>query len=149
MMSLQARQYFDPKRPCLPLRTYGSNSPHARGRLVAAAMLADGQFSPAEMQEIAEGSIATPLGLERDEFIQVVFELCEDIEQKLKPLGKDLHDREVLEQLFGELSHPATQRNTLSAIRTAITRDGRVSPGEAVFLKSAASAWRTDTDSRL
>ncbi len=144
MMSMQARRYFATTPAYLPLRWYGPNSPQARGRMVAAAMLADGQFNPAEMREIADGSIATTLGLERDQFIQIVFDLCEDIEKRLKPSGKQLQDREVLDQLFGELSHPVVQRTTLNAIHAAIACDGNVSPAEAGFLHAAAAAWRAD-----
>lgn len=144
MMSMQARQYYATTPAYLPLRWYGPNTPQARGRLVAAAMLADGQFNPAEMREIADGSIATTVGLERDQFLQIVFELCHDIEKKLKPSGKQLLDRAVLEQLFGELSHPVTQRSTLNAIHAAIACDGTVSPNEAAFLQAAAAAWRAD-----
>ena len=144
MMSMQARHYYATTPSYLPLRWYGPNTPQARGRLVAAAMLADGQFNPSEIREIADGSIATTIGLEREQFIQIVFELCEDIEKKLKPNGKQLLDRAVLEQLFGELSHPVTQRSTLNAIHAAIACDGTVSPNEATFLHAAAAAWRAD-----
>jgi hypothetical protein len=56
MMNQQARQYLAQSPSHLPLRWYGPNSPRARGRLVAVAMLADGQLNPAELHEIAEGA---------------------------------------------------------------------------------------------
>ena len=40
----------------------------------------------AEMREIADGSIATTLGLERDQFIQIVFELCVFVPAEFQPI---------------------------------------------------------------
>lgn len=141
MMNLQARQYFahSPSHP--PLRWYGPNSPRARGRLVAAAMLADGQLTPAELREISAGAMATTLGLERGQFIQVLLDLCEDIENKLKPNGRALLDKEIVDQLLSEVSSPSVRRSTLHAIRLAISCDESIGTDEAKFLRRATEAW--------
>jgi hypothetical protein len=142
MMSMQARRYYATTPSYLYLRWYGPNSPQARGRLVATAMLADGHFNPAEMREIADGSVSTTIGLEREEFLRLVLDLCEDIEKRLKPKGKALLDTPVLDQMFSDVSHPVVQRTTLNAMRAAIACDGNVSPSEAELLAKAFAAWR-------
>ena len=141
MMSLQARQYFAHSPSSPPLRWYGPNSPRARGRLVAVAMLADGQLTPTEMSHIAVGAMATTVGLERGQFIQVLFDLCEDIENKLKPDGRALLDEEIVDQLLSEVSNPTVRRSTLHAIRLAVTREDTIGMAEEDFLRRATEAW--------
>ena len=141
MMNLQARQYFAHSPSCPPLRGYGPNSPRARGRLVAAAMLADGQLTPAELREISAGAMATTVGLEREQFMQVLFDLCEDIENTLKQNGQALLDKEVVDQLLSDVSSPAIRRSTLNAIRLAVSCDDSIGTDEAKFLRRATEAW--------
>lgn len=141
MMNLQARQYFAHSPSYPPLRGYGPNSPRARGRLVAAAMLADGQLTPAELREISAGAMATTVGLEREQFMQVLFDLCEDIENTLKPNGQTLLDKAVVDQLLSDVSNPAVRRSTLNAIRLAVSCDESIGSDEAKFLRRATKAW--------
>lgn len=141
MMNLQARQYFAHSSSCPPLRGYGPNSPRARGRLVAAAMLADGQLTPAELREISSGAMAATVGLENGQFMQVLFELCEDIENTLKLNGRSLLDKEVVDQLLSEVSTPSVRRSTLNAIRLAVSCDDSIGTDEAKFLRRATEAW--------
>jgi hypothetical protein len=141
MMNQQARQYLAQSPSHLPLRWYGPNSPRARGRLVAVAMLADGQLNPAELHEIAEGVVATTVGLDRRQFIQVLFDLCEDIEKKLKPNGRELLDKDILDQLLSEVSNPYIRHSTLNAINLAVSCDEKICSDEAKFLSRATEAW--------
>lgn len=141
MMNLQARQYFAHSPSCPPLREYGPNSPRARGRLVAAAMLADGQLTPAELREISAGAMATTVGLEREQFMQVLFDLCEDIENILKKNGQTLLDKEVVDQLLADVSSPTVRHSTLNAIRLAVSCDDSIGTHEAKLLRRATEAW--------
>lgn len=141
MMSLQARQYLAQSSSYSPLRWYGPNSPRARGRLVAVAMLADGQLTTAEMREISAGAAARMIGLERVQFMEVLFDLCEDIEKQLLPNGRTLLDQRIVDQFLSEISDPSIQRSTLNALRAVVACDGDIHPAEADFFGCAAEAW--------
>ena len=113
----------------------------ARGRLVAVAMLADGQLSTAEMSEIAAGAAVRMIGLERGQFMEVLFDLCEDIEKQLKPNGRTLLDQRIVDQVLSEISDPSIQRSTQNAMSAVIACDGNIHPAEADFLGCAAETW--------
>lgn len=142
MMNQQAHQYFAPNPSCPPLRWYGQNTPRAQGRLVAVAMLADGQLSPPELREISAETMVASTGLDRGQFLQVLFELCEDIESRLKPNGRALLDDDVVDQLLTEVSNPIIQHSTLQAIRAATVCDGSVDPDESRYLHRAIETWK-------
>ena len=61
------------------MRTYPSNSPQAAARIVALAMLADGQVCNAKLEALIEQGVHQQLGLQHEELTAVVHACCDDL----------------------------------------------------------------------
>jgi uncharacterized tellurite resistance protein B-like protein len=143
MMSMQARETF---RPFIgthhPLRVYPANSPRAKARLVVLAMLADGRVDDAELESLTRHGTFDQLGIAREDFFEVLYDFCADVENLPNGSGDYLLSPAVLEQLFGEVSSATERRTLLLLIFDMIRSDGHLADSEADLFWHAVDTWK-------
>ena len=143
MMSMQARETF---RPIIgthyPLRVYPANSPRAKARLVVLAMLADGRLDDAELESLTRHGMFAELGIAREDFFEVLYDFCADVENLPNGSGDYLLSPVVLEQLFGEVNSAAERQLLLRQIFNMIRSDGHLADSEADLFWQAVDAWK-------
>lgn len=124
------------------LREYAPNSPQAKARLIALALLADGRLDDRELDGLSRRSTFTKLGLTREEFFQVLYELCADLSATPSRDESYLVTPEILAGSFAEITEPAEQKALLGLILDVIRSDGRLALGEARLFWNAIDAWQ-------
>ena len=122
-------------------RSYPRNSPRAAARILAAALLANGDIKPAEWQGLAEARASERLGLQDLEWELVIDELCEDLMARPTVGGDALIDRRSLAAWLDEVDDPELQRLLVDLCVQVIESDGEVQFGESLVLRAAIERW--------
>lgn len=153
MMTIQSREMLAPHTAAgQPLREYPANSPRAKARLLALAMLADGRLDDAELESLGKNDIFAELGIAREDFFEVFYDFCADVENLPKGSGNYLLSPAVLDQLFGEINRSAERHMLLRQIFDIIRSDGHLADSEADLFWRAVDTWKfraTDTRTAL
>ena len=125
------------------MRTYPNNSPQAAARIVALAMLADGQISRSEIEVLDRLRCHEQLGLRPDEMRTVVHSLCDDMlsTAELTWATACQVDPRTLAILMAEIDDPELRLKVLALCVAVIEADGRVVPNEAIVLTAAVEQW--------
>jgi len=121
------------------LRPYPPASPQAEARLVILALLADDCLDSQELDYLARRQAFEALGLSRQDFFQVFYELCTDLAH-----GPDRNlqiSPAQLEELLAGIQEPCRREVLLGLIFDAIRNDGRLAEGEAAFFWRTLDAW--------
>ena len=128
------------------MRKYSSNSPHAKARVVAISLLADGALNKAELELLDRYDIIRRLGISHDDFDKVVHDLCDDMllfavrsENGELELGHD-----IINAMLDEIQEPGVQRDLLRMMLDIVHADYRVTSGEAVLTSQAMERWGID-----
>lgn len=122
-------------------RRYARNSPQAAGRILATALLANGDIKAAEWQRLAETRAFERLGLQGLQWHAVMDDLCHDLMRRAQR-GRDcLIDRRMLRAWLDEIDDPALQALVVDLCADVIEADGDVHPGESLVLRSALEQW--------
>jgi uncharacterized tellurite resistance protein B-like protein len=124
------------------LRAYAPNSPRAKARLVVLAMLADGRLDDAELKTLTKLSTFAELGIARDDFFEVLYDFCADVENLPNGGGDYLLSPVVLEQMFGEIDNVAERQTLLRQIFNMIRSDGHLADSEADLFWHAVDTWK-------
>jgi hypothetical protein len=140
MMTIQAREHFAVK-PGKTLRDYPVDSPRAKARLIALALLADGKLDAAELDGLRRRGAFRELGIAQEDFYQVLYDFCSDVTRVPAGSGDYLLAPELLEDLFGEVQDPAQRQVLLHLIFDVIRSDGRLALGESRLFWNAIDAW--------
>lgn len=124
-------------------RAYLRNSPHAAGRLVALALISNGQIKGAEWARLREIEVQAQLGLTGEEWHDIVDGLCEDL-LGAAPGGASctIHST-TMARWFDELDDRQLQALVIFLSAELIFADGRVDAGESALLRVASERWRT------
>ena len=125
------------------MRSYPLNSPQAAARIVALAMVADGQLGQAEVDVLVRLNAPARLGLLPSELHLVVRGLCEDLLLSLEPgdLSMCHVDERMLAQLMAEIDDPKLRRKVLGLSVAVVEADSHVTDGEALVLVAAVEHW--------
>ena len=125
------------------MRTYPNNSPQAAARIVALAMLADGQMSRAEIEVLDRLRIHEQLGLRPDELHSIVHSMCNDMlsTAELTWATACQLDPRTLARLMSEIDDPELRLKVMGLCVAVIEADGRVVPNEAIVLMAAVEQW--------
>lgn len=132
------------------MRPYPRNSPQAAGRVLALALMADGEVSSVELSRLEDLMAHTRLGLGRPAWLRVLHDFCADLLQcrrRARPgLGagaraEDGVDATLLRQLLADLDDPALCETVLMLCREAVEADRIVTDGEAAVLAAAERQW--------
>jgi hypothetical protein len=143
MMAIQAREMCTPyTNPDQVLRAYASNSPRAKARLVVLAMLADGRLDDAELESLTRHGTFAELGIAREDFFEVLYDFCADVENLPNGSGRYLLSPAILEQLFGEINGAAERQTLLRQIFDMIRSDGHLADSEADLFWHAVDTWK-------
>lgn len=122
-------------------RAYPANSPTAKARLTALALWADGRLDDQELDDLERRQAFAKLGLTRDQFFQVLYDLCADVATTPNREDSCLISQKILEGMFAEISEPQEQKVLLRVIFDVIRSDGHLTLGEARLYWSAIDAW--------
>jgi hypothetical protein len=143
MMTIHSREMLAPHtNPGQLLRAYPSNSPRAKARLVALAMLADGRLDDAELESLVQNATFSELGIAREDFFEVFYDFCADVESLPRGNGDYLLSPAVLDQLFGEINQSAERQTLLRQIFDMIRSDGHLADSEADLFWHAVDTWK-------
>lgn len=143
MMTMQAREMCAPyTNQNQVLRAYAANSPRAKARLVVLAMLADGRLDDAELESLGENGTFAELGIAREDFFEVLYDFCTDMENLPKGSNNYLLSPIVLDQLLGEINCSTERQMLLRQIFDMIRCDGHLADSEADLFWHAVDTWR-------
>lgn len=143
MMSMQAREMCAPyTNENQVLRAYAANSPRAKARLLVLAMLVDGRLDDAELESLTRDGTFAELGIAREDFFEVLYDFCADVETLPSGNGDYLLSPVVLEQLFAEVSSAAERQSLLRLIFNMIRSDGDLADSEADLFWHAVDTWK-------
>ncbi|MDP1692509.1 MAG: TerB family tellurite resistance protein [Burkholderiaceae bacterium] len=122
-------------------RRYPRNSPQAAANIVALALISNGEVKPSEVAVLEAMRVHEQLGLTRQEWHDVVHELCIDL------LGSATHGTDcqingrMIERMLADIDDVALQRRVLRLCTAVINADRQVDEGESVVLLAAIDHW--------
>lgn len=122
-------------------RGYPRNSPHAAGRIVALALLSNGEVKPPEWAELESMRAHEQLGLTRGEWHDVVGDLYADLVGTATPLASRLVDVWMIGRLLADVDDAALQARVLRLCAAVINADRQVDEGESTVLRVAIDRW--------
>jgi len=130
------------------MRTYQTNSPQAAARIVALAMLVDGNLCKTELDALDGVDAHMQLGLLPAELHAVVHALCEDLlSTSHGTWGSACRvDPGTLAALMAEIDDPGLRAKVLRLCATVIAADEHMAEGETVFLAAVVGHWRRCRD---
>jgi uncharacterized tellurite resistance protein B-like protein len=125
------------------MRTYSNNSPQAAARIVALAMLADGEVSKPELDLLDRLGAHEQLGLQAEALHAVVQACREDMLLPAHLTWADAGqvDPRTLAELMAEIDDPELRRKVLRLCVAVVEADGQVAEGESVVLVAAVEHW--------
>ena len=125
------------------MRTYPHNSPQAAARIVALAMLADGDISRVELDALDRSGVHQQLGLRADDWDAVVHDFWDDLLEAAQLTWADTCsiDPRSLAELMAEIVDPALRLKVLRLCVSVVEADGNVDEGEAFMLGTAVEQW--------
>jgi len=123
------------------MQTYPTNSPQAAARIVAWALIANGEVKPSEWAELKSMRVHEHLGLSREEWHEVVGDLYIDLVGSATSLADCLGDAQMIKRLLDTVDDPGLQRKIMRLCTLVINADGQVDEGESIFLLAALSQW--------
>ena len=124
------------------MKAYSVNSPEAAARVLAMAMLADGQYSMTEIRSLDRQNAPERLGLTSEAFKSVVDSFCEDLLVAGGGQWTGTVDPAVRDQLMGEVTDRGLQDLVLLQCETLMLSDGHLADGEVELLDALSAAWR-------
>lgn len=125
------------------MRKYSIDSESARGRVVAAALLADGALDKSELDLLNRQAIVEQLGITHEALDQAIHEFCDDLLQYAQrdDTGDLELGREAIDAMLDEIRDRGLQAKLLRAIIEIATADRQISEGEAVLASQAMLRW--------
>ncbi len=126
------------------MRTYPVNSPQAAARLLAMALVADGNYALSEIKALDRLDAARQLGLPAQELKAVIDAFCEDLLTGAQGewLGSSQLDTATRQALLAEVTDPALQATIVALCEAVVEADGHLAEGETAMLDSLTRAWR-------
>ncbi|NML18328.1 TerB family tellurite resistance protein [Azohydromonas caseinilytica] len=128
-------------RHTIASRAYPLNSPQAAGRLVALALIANGEIKAKEWAALSALRACEQLGLSDEHWHDLLDELCHDLLASPDAAGDCLVDAPLLACWLAEVDDPALQHRVMRLCAAVIGADGHVDPGESVVLRGMLAQW--------
>jgi uncharacterized tellurite resistance protein B-like protein len=125
------------------MRTYPTNSPQAATRLLAMALVADGNYSMTELRALDRLEAPRRLGLPADEIKVVIDQFCEDLLQAAHGewTGSSRIDHATRQDLMDEVQDPALREQIMGLCVGVTLADGHLADGEVALLDALQKAW--------
>lgn len=124
------------------MKDYSVNSPEAAARVLAMAMLADGQYSMTEIRALDRQQAPARLGLTPEAFKAVVDGFCQDLLLAGGGQWTGTVDPAIRDQLMAEITDRGLQDLILLQCETLMLADGHLADGEVDLLDALSAAWR-------
>lgn len=130
------------------MRTYPVNSPQAAARLLAMALVADGNYALSEIRALDRLDAARQLGLPPQDLKAVIEAFCEDLLLGAQGewLGSSQLDTAARQALLAEVTDPALREKIVTLCEAVVEADGHLAEGETAMLDSLTHAWRQMPD---
>ncbi|MDO9568722.1 MAG: TerB family tellurite resistance protein [Hydrogenophaga sp.] len=127
------------------MRTYPTNSPQAATRLLAMALVADGNYSMTEIRALDRLEAPRRLGLPAEEIKAVIDQFCQDLLSVAHGewTGSAQIDDATRQALMREVQDPALRVQIMELCEAVALADGHLAEGEADMLDAMVKAWRT------
>ena len=122
------------------------NSPHAAARIVALALISNGEVKPSEVAVLEAMQVHNQLGLTHQEWHDVVHELCADLLASATQSAHCLIDSRMIEWLLADVDDVTLQRRVLRLCTAAVNADGQIDAGESIVLMAAIDQWGLHPD---
>lgn len=126
------------------MRTYPVNSPQAAARLLAMALVADGNYSLSEIRALDRLDAARQLGLSPQDLKVVIESFCEDLLLGANGewLGSSQLDDATRQALLEEVTDTGLRTTIVTLCEAVVAADGHQADGETALLDSLTRAWR-------
>lgn len=128
------------------MRTYARNSPEAVARVIAMAMIADGDLDQLELKALDKHRIPAAVGLARDDFIQVILEYCHDLLGAAQTDRVRLFDPGRVNFILDQVNVPEKQMIACSAVLVMTKADGEFSAPEQALMRHMMERWHISID---
>lgn len=122
-------------------RRYPRNSPQAAGRILAMALLANGDIKAAERQRLADTSAFERLGLQDEGWDAVMDDLCRDLVASAGAGEDCLIGGPTLAAWLDEIDDVELQTLLVELCVQVIEADGEIHPSESLLLRAALEQW--------
>ncbi|RQR56375.1 TerB family tellurite resistance protein [Burkholderia sp. Bp9140] len=122
------------------MRSYLPNSPQAAARIVALILTVDGHVDRREEQVIETLGVSRQLGLEADEFAQVMKALHEDLQTSHFHSTNHI-DAAAVDMVTREIDSPVLRRKVLEMCFTVAIADGFLADSEAEIIRLILNSW--------
>jgi uncharacterized tellurite resistance protein B-like protein len=126
------------------MRSYPTDSPQAGARLLAMALVADGNYSFTELRALDRLKASQQLGLSPEAFKDVIETFCTDLLAAAHGewTGSARMDDGSRLQLLNEVRDPALRARIVDLCHAVVQADGHEADGEAALLDALTRAWR-------
>lgn len=124
------------------MKSHPVNSPEAAARVLAMAMLADGQYSMTEIRSLDRQQVPTRLGLSAEAFKSVVDSFCEDLLLASGGQWTGEVDPATRQQIMNEITDRSLQDLILQQCEAVMLADGHLADGEVELLDALSASWR-------
>lgn len=130
------------------MRTYPVNSPQAAARLLAMALVADGNYALSELKALDRLDAPRQLGLPPQDLKAVIEAFCEDLLTGAQGewLGSSQLDTATRQALLSEVTDSALRAKIVVLCEAVVEADGHLADGETAMLDSLTRAWRQMPD---
>jgi hypothetical protein len=128
------------------MRPYPADSPEAMARLVIIALIADDSVNRDELDQIDRDDVLACIGIDRDRFDSVYYEVHEDMLAcgKRLPDGRLTLDPGTIAGLLDDIAAPARQLQMVRTIQAIGQADRIMTGGETELLGMAMRRWGID-----
>ena len=125
------------------MRKYSIDSEAATGRILAAALLADGALDKSEIDLLDRRELVHQLGIAPETLDRVIHEFCDDLSQYAgrQDCGDLELGRQAIDGMLDEIRDRNRQKTLLNAIIEIACADRRISAGEAALASQAMLRW--------
>ena len=124
------------------MQTYRTNSPQAAARLVAMALVSDGQYALSELQALDRLDAAQRLGLSTEAFQAVIDRFCQELLQASGGVWTGVVDNAMRARLMAEVTDPALQDLIVQQCEALMLADGHLAGGEIALIDALSARWR-------
>ena len=130
------------------MKKYPYNSPQAMARILIMQMIGDGNFDPAEIDELEHLNVYEILGITRKDFIHVLQDYCNDLSDEADEDGKiRLIDKQRLDDLLETVDDPK-KRTIVAALALDIAKsDHDFSEVEMAVFAHILRSWHLSLES--
>lgn len=124
------------------MKHYPVNSPEAAARVLAMAMVADGQYSLIELRALDRQNVPALLGIAPEAFKAVVDDFCQDLLLASEGQWTGAVDPSMRQQLMQDITDRRLQELILQQCEALMLADGHLADGEVELLDALSAAWR-------